>query len=158
MRCTVCAHPEVEKINTALIQGEPLRSIASRFGTVGRMAIQRHKEDHLAQTMIKAKEAGEIAHADDLLKQVKALQGKATSLLLKAEKEGDIRTALAGIREARGCVELLAKLTGELAAQPVVNVTITAEWLSIRSVILNALEGHPAARIEVARALSEVAQ
>ncbi len=154
--CSICQNPQRNDIEKALIEGEPLRSIASRFGTVGRMALQRHKEEHLPQTMSKARAAGEVAHADDLLKQVKALQGKATSLLLAAEKEGDFRTALAGVREARGCVELLAKLLGELNEAPQINVTISPQWVSIRAVIVSALEGHPEARIAVAKALAEV--
>ena len=36
-----------------------------------------------------------------------------------AEKAKDYRTAIAGIRELRGSIELLAKLRGELPAQPV---------------------------------------
>ena len=48
-----------------------------------------------------------MAAADDLLGQVRALRSKAMSILLAAERQGDLRTALAGIREARACLELL---------------------------------------------------
>jgi len=37
-----------------------------------------------------------------------------TELLSAAKDEGDIRTALAGVREARGNLELLARMTGKL--------------------------------------------
>ena len=77
----------------------------------------RHK-DHLNGTLVKAKEAEDVAHADDLLEQVRDLQGKALSVLSKAEKAKDWRAATGAIREARGCLELLAKLLGELNDQP----------------------------------------
>jgi hypothetical protein len=160
--CTVCTHPDRKAIDSALVAGESARSIVARYGTIGRtigrMAVQRHAVEHLPATMTKAKEAKEEAHADNLLGQVKELQGKATQLLLAAEKQGDFRTALAGIREARGCVELLAKLLGELDESPTINVTISPQWLSIRAVIVEALADHPAARLRVAEALAALEQ
>ena len=62
-----------------------------------------------------------------MLRQVRALQSKTLSILLQAEGAGDLRTALAAIREARGNVELLAKLSGELDERPVVNLDLSPE-------------------------------
>ena len=62
--------------------------------------------------------AAETARADDLLDQVKALRNKSLSLMLAAEKSGDLRTALAGIREARACLELLAELSQAIDRRP----------------------------------------
>jgi hypothetical protein len=159
--CTVCVHPEREAINQALISGEAALSVAARYFTVGgkplgRMAVQRHKENHIPETMAKAKEAQEVAHGADLLQNVRKLQNKAIQLLLKAEADGDYRTALAGIREARGCLELLAKLVGELSDAPTVNITISPQWVELRTVIVQALSEYPAARLAVAQALAEV--
>ena len=61
---------------------------------------------------MKAKDALEVAHGDSLLDQVQGLQEKAPSILVKAEAKGDLRAALGAIREARGNLELLAKLLG----------------------------------------------
>ena len=154
--CSICTSKHQKAIDAALVAGEGVRVLASRYVPLTRSAIQRHKEEHLPATMTKAKEAKDVAHADDLLKQVRALQGKATSLLLAAEKQGDYRTALAGIREARGCVELLAKLLGELDETPVVNITISPQWLSVRAVIVQALSDHPEAKRAVAQALAQI--
>ncbi len=74
--------------------------------------------------MTKAQEAQEVAQADNLLEQVQNLQAKALSILAKAEAAGDLRTALQGIREARSCLELLAKLQGELQQEGTVNITL----------------------------------
>jgi hypothetical protein len=65
--------------------------------------------------MVKAKEAEEVAQADDLLEQVRNLQTHALDILGHAEESGDLRTALAAISQARGNLGLLGKLAGELA-------------------------------------------
>jgi hypothetical protein len=151
--CTVCGHPEVEAINRALVAGEASRKIAARYGSVSRPAIQRHQENHLPATLVRAKEAEEVAHADDLLDQVRGLQARTLAILEAAEETSQHRTALAAIREARSNLELLAKLLGELDDRPQVNVLVSPEWLEVRALIVGALEPHPDARGAVLRAL-----
>jgi len=119
-------------------------------------ALHRHKSDHLAPTLVKAREAEEVSRADDLLAQVQQLQAKALDLLRKAEAQGDLRTALQGIREARGCLELLAELTQQLDRRPQVNVLLAPEWQAVRSVLLAALLPYPEARSAVASRLLEL--
>ena len=68
-------------------------------------------------TMLKAREAQELAHADGLLAQLQSLQQKTLEILARAEGTGDLRSALAALRELRGTVELTAKLTGQMAGQ-----------------------------------------
>ena len=150
--CTVCTHEARAEIERALVAGEAFRNIAERFGTSA-AALHRHKADHLPVKLVKAREAEEVAQADDLLEQVRGLQGRALAILDKAEEAGELRTALSAIREARGNLELLAKLLGELDERPQVNVLISPEWLELRAVIVGALEPHPAARGAVLRAL-----
>jgi hypothetical protein len=104
--------------------------------------------------LVKAQDAAEVAHADNLLEQVKSLQARALTILDKAEASGDLRTALSAIREARGNLELLAKLLGELQQEGTVNVIMSPEWLSIRSTIVTVLEPYPQARTAVLEALS----
>ena len=106
--------------------------------------------------MTKAKDAQEVTKADSLLDQVIELRDKALSILAKAERAGDLRTALQGVREAKGCLELLARLQGELQERTTVNILVNPQWLSLRTVILKALDGYPEARQAVARALQEV--
>ena len=152
-RCTVCSHPEVEAIDQALVSGEPYRSVANRYESLSQASVQRHQENHIPATLAKAKDAGEVAHADNLLDQVGDLQRRALAILGKAEEAGELRTALSAIREARGNLELLAKLLGELDERPVVNLNVSPEWLQLRAVIVGALEPHPDARESVLRAI-----
>ena len=154
-KCTVCEHEKVEEINKALLEGVSLRDLAGRY-SVSKTALHRHKESHLPAKLVKAREAQEVTKADSLLDQVIELRDKALSILAKAERAGELRTALQGVREAKGCLELLARLQGELQEQTTVNVLINPQWLSLRTVILEALDRYPEARQAVARALREV--
>jgi hypothetical protein len=154
-RCTVCDHVERHGIDEALVSGAPYRSVAKRFG-LSESAVYRHKTDHLPGYLLKAREIEEVAQADDLLEQVRNLQSHALDILERAEKAGDLRTALAAISQARGNLELLGKLAGELDERPVVNLNVSSEWLELRAVIVGVLEPHPAAHRAVVRALEGV--
>src|SRR5215211_717293 len=151
-RCTVCDHPESHSIDETLVTGAPYRSVAKRF-ELSESSVYRHKTEHLPVHLLKAREAEEVAQADDLLEQVRHLQTHALGILERAEKAGDLRTALAAISQARGNLELLGKLAGGLDERPVVNLNVSPEWLELRTVIVGALEPHPAAHSAVLRAL-----
>jgi len=154
-RCSVCDHPERHGIDEALVTGAPYRSVAKQF-ELSESAVYRHKVEHLPARLLKAREVEEAARADDLLDQVKDLQAHALDILERAEKAGDLRTALAAISQARGNLELLGKLAGELDERPVVNLNVSPEWLELRAVIVGALESHPQAQGAVLKALESV--
>ncbi len=122
-RCTVCDHPERHGIDETLVTGAPYRSVAKQF-SLSESAVYRHKTEHLPAQLLKAREVEEVALADDLLDQVRHLQGHALDILERAENAGDLRTALSAISQARGNLELLGKLAGELDERPVVTVPV----------------------------------
>jgi transposase-like protein len=151
----MCDHSERHSIDEALVSGVPYRSVAKRFG-VSESAVYRHKTEHLPAHLLKAKEVEEVAQADDLLDQVRHLQTHALNILERAEKAGDLRTALAAISQARGNLELLGKLAGELDERPVVNVLVSAEWVTIRTTMLEVLAPYPEACLAVSRSLLQL--
>jgi hypothetical protein len=151
-RCTVCDHPESHSIDEALVGGAPYRSVAKQF-ELSESAVYRHKTEHLPAHLLKAREIEETARADDLLEQVMNLQTHALAILERAEKSGDLRTALAAISQARGNLELLGKLAGQLDERPVVNLNVSPEWLELRAVIVGALEPYSEARGAVLQAI-----
>ena len=79
--------------------------------------------------------------------------GRCSADRRKAETAGDLRTALAGIRELVRIVELTAKMIGELDERPQVNVLVAPEWLTVRAALLDALRPYPDARQAVASRL-----
>jgi hypothetical protein len=155
-RCSVCTHPDRENIDEALVGATAISAISAKYRDISEDALGRHKANHLPAKLVMAEKAKEVAQADSLLEQVRDLQGRALAILDQAEMSGDLRTALGAIREARGNLELLAKLLGELSDAPQVNLTVSPEWLQIRAVIVTALEPHPDAKNNVLRAIRSV--
>jgi hypothetical protein len=133
-RCTVCDYHERHSIDEALVSNAPYRSVAKRFG-LSESAVYRHKTEHLPLHLLKAREVDEVAQADGLLNQVRHLQTHALDILERVEKTGDLRTALAAISQARGNLELLGKLAGELDERPVVNLNVSPKWMELRAMI-----------------------
>ena len=68
-----------------------------------------------------------MAHADGLLGQLKDLQGRTLGILTQAEEAKDLRTALQAVGQARGNLELLAKVTGELQQEGTLNLVVSPE-------------------------------
>lgn len=150
--CTVCTSPDRDAIDREIIAGRPYRTIAEHFN-LGRMSVARHAGSHLPKTLSRAHEAHEVARADDLLGQVRELQGRALGILRRAERKGDLRSASGAIREARGLIELLGKLAGQLQDGVIVSVVTLPEWVALRGRILGALEPYAEARQAVVQAL-----
>lgn len=114
-KCSICTHPNATEINRALVKGVSCRDVALQFN-VGHMSLHRHqKAGHIPAAIAKTEEAKQIAQGEDLLKWTKGILGKAISYMNQAEAAGDLRTAISAVREARGCVELLGRVTGDLS-------------------------------------------
>jgi transposase-like protein len=156
MTCTVCRHADRVAIDRALVGvggGGSLRSIAKQYG-VSASAVLRHRVDHLPASLLTARDAEEATNADDLLAELRSIQARARGLLDRAEEGGDLRAAVAAIRELRGNLELLAKLTQQLDTRPTLNVLVAPEWLTLRAALLDALAAFPQARAAVAGRLA----
>jgi hypothetical protein len=151
--CTICTHPNRAEIEDAIvIRSQAKRRIAAQFG-VTEQALRRHLREHLPELLKKAREAEEASRADELLRHLRALHSKTLSILLSAEGSGELRTALSAIREARGNLELLAKLSGELQQEGTVNLHLSPEYLEVRTAILVAVEPYPEAARAISRAM-----
>ena len=151
-RCSICHHQGLEGINRALVEGIAFPVLVAKY-RVSKDALSRHKANHLPATLVKAQEAREVARADDLLDEVRSLQARALTILDRAERVGDLRTALRAIKEARGNLELLAKLMGQIDERPQVLLHLSQEWLELRATIVGALEGHQEAKEAVLNVL-----
>lgn len=152
--CTICRHDERNRIDWELVTRTPYRAIASQYG-VSKPALQRHAKVHIPQKLALAEKAEQAAEADKLLWDLRRLQQHTLKTLLGAEKEEDPITLLRAVGEARRNVELMSKLRGELDESPRINVSLSVsdEWVDLRTRIIEALEPHPEARESVVRAL-----
>ena len=152
----MCDHPRLADIDRALVRGEGAPGIAAHYRGLSDDAVRRHREAHLPAKMVKARDVLEMLEADDLLGQVRTLQRQALEILATAQQSGDLKTALGAIREARGNLELLARLLGELESNPTVNLVVSPAFIELRTRILRALEPYAEARQAVTAALINV--
>lgn len=150
--CTVCAHPERNAIEDAFIDGMPKRRIATRYG-VGEKAVRNHIREHLPALLALARDAEEASRADSLLDRIESLYKRTEAILEVAESSKEWAVALAAVRECRGNLELLGRVTRELESTPTVNLHLNPEYLEVRALIVQALEPHQDARRAVLRAL-----
>ena len=153
--CTICSHDERHQINVALVHRDPYRHIASRH-TVSTGSLQRHSREHLPELLVKAYEAIERDDAEDLAGEVIKVKEDVHRLKEKAEEDGDFRAALLGCDKALKALELQAKVEQLIQTTPTFNLHLNAEWIELRTVIIQALEPHPEARRSFLKALTSV--
>ena len=93
------------------------------------------------------------------IRQIGELQDRTMGILAKAEGSGNLRTALMAVREARGCLELLAKVAAYAREQEKQNVQLTT-WGDLAKAVTRAEKeeeraAHP--RDDALRKAAEVA-
>ena len=126
-QCSICTGNKREGMDIELVNGISIRDIAVKF-QVSRSAVGRHRkachQAIIASTM-------ENSKAAELLEAAKQSESEVSSLtrademfrrtrkaVIEAFKRKDYRIAFGGLREARGYLELIAKMSGEFDAEP----------------------------------------
>lgn len=150
--CAICTHKHRAEIDKALVEGMSFRNISRRYG-MSIAAVSRHKAEHLPADILQAKQAGEVARADDLLAQIRDLKDRAILILMQAERSKSYTIALGAIRETRQTLKLLGKISGELDERPQLNILVSPAWISIRDELVKTLAPFPQARAAVAERL-----
>lgn len=153
--CTVCVHPQRGAIDQALVTGESVRSLASRYVPLSKTALSRHAE-HIPGSLVKAQEETDVRNAIDVVKQLRAINSTCKDILEDARQRKDDDTALKAVDRIYRQLELQAKLLGELNEAPQVNLFLTPEWGRACAVLLRALGPYPEARAAGAAALIEL--
>jgi len=156
--CTICTHASREAIDRALLDLAPNRRVATRYG-VTEQAVRRHRASHLKDRMIQAaerREDADIRTAIDVIAQLRAINAATIAVLRGARRAKDGELALKAIDRIQRQIELQAKLIGELQPEGTTNISINADWLAIRTVIVGALASYPEARHAVAGALQTI--
>jgi len=107
--CSACSDARRPELDALIVSGASLRDIAGRFGT-SKSALARHRP-HVGKALVRAAERKGERREESLLEKVTRLEADARRLGETAEKEGDIRAALAAIRELLDVVKLMRELT-----------------------------------------------
>lgn len=152
--CRCCGHPARDALDGALLSGVSQRAVAAKF-SVSKDSVRRHAASHMSAALQRFRTAQADAGVQTAAERLEDLYQRASRVLDSAEAQGQAALSLAAVRELRGLVELLAKITGELDDRPSVTVNLTAspEWQHLQGVILAALARFPDAREAVAGAL-----
>jgi len=147
-RCPVCSHDSRAAIEQAILNQKPHAQIAKTFGftytrskdgkVMGNHKVIANHLDHMGEAFREALDAREMASGEAMATRLRVLEAEVDKVLERAnegevvmvgdvpllDEEGrqvrryDNRLILAAIREARGNVELLAKLAGKVENDP----------------------------------------
>lgn len=117
MSCRACSHSDRDTIDHQLIAGVPVRTIVAATGlSLG--GLTRHKQ-HLKETLGLAlrKRTPEQSeeHASSLLSRVEELITEAQQILTTAKADKDPKSALNAVNALARLLELLGRVSGELA-------------------------------------------
>lgn len=109
-----------------MISGQTLRDTAQLWH-LSKTALGRHKVEHVGPTMESVlrniegtPQSSGDNHPRDLYSRAEALLLGSQEIFRQASEGGNARLALAGVREVRGCIELIARLTVASASGPAV--------------------------------------
>ncbi len=140
--CKVCLHPERDAIDRKLVMGASIRSVAADHG-LSHATMWRHNKAHLPTSSVtSAVQAAEDGRAGDLLAEVEAIAVQQQRLLDKAEANQDFRAAIAAGRELARCVELQAKLRGDIATAPTINIVASPDFPRIVALMLEFVDAY----------------
>lgn len=112
--CSVCNHPRRKEIDESLAEGRTIEFVARDEG-LQPSSVRRHRVNHLSAALVRAAEAQQAATDAKLLGRVNRLATDLEADLAKTRRRGDLNSSLKVVRELRCSLELLGKVTGELA-------------------------------------------
>ena len=116
----ICIDERRSEIEGAVLAGDSYRTVAQRFG-ISRDAVVRHRK-HLVPATPNSLKVEQIFPSNTLVEELQAFTADAQRIKEKAETEGDLRTALAAVKELCRIVELVARLRGEIDGRAQINV------------------------------------
>jgi hypothetical protein len=159
--CSICTHPERDRIDAALI--DPHRRflrVARRFGLT-EMSVRRHVGNHLAADLVAADDLAELTRRESIAQRVLDLLAEAEDRIAQHRDDATSADHLRAVREARAILLDVAKLVGLVQATAEVNVNVggarIVDATEVAAVILGALAPWPDARAAMGRALAGLA-
>lgn len=113
MNCKPCTHAQRDRIDADLIHGRPLRTMVAEYGcSLG--SLSRHRQ-HVRE-LIREHISGEREERGGaLVNRVEQVLARAKELVETAMTQKNVRAANGSLRTILACLELIGKLTDELA-------------------------------------------
>jgi hypothetical protein len=111
--CKPCRHPLRDEIDAKLVAGTPLRTLRDSYH-ISLGSLSRHREH--VKNMIRERTDGQRQeHGSELLARVLRLAGEAEEILQSAKAASNLKAATSAIVAAVRTLELVGRLSGELA-------------------------------------------
>lgn len=157
--CQCCAHPRIADLNADLVRGSISKNAVGRKYGLHPDSVHRHARDHLNEEMrreiaveIKRERAQAVAtelndERLDIGSTYEALARRVERLISKAEQEGNDGLALASMEGLRKVLHDMAAMSGKLAQQLTVQVSLmeSREWIELRLILESIFRDHPTA-------------
>ncbi len=156
--CTICDDSRIDEIDRQCRIEKNIEKIATNF-SISSQALRRHiGKNHHIRDATTIPSTAEISKSEDLLKEICNNYEEAKRLKGLAEAQNDLKTALLAVDKSLKCLELLAKIQGQIHEQNIniyqQNILINnPEWIDIRTKLLNALRPFPDAKAAVILAI-----
>lgn len=144
--CTICNHPERDRIDEAIAVGQSNLQIEKKF-KISRETVRRHQK-HVQALIKKHNDAEDLARAGSLKAKMMLREADLLRFQSQAEKDNDIPTAIAATRELRQLMELQARIQGELKPQEVGVIALNLDEQTSRRIAETYLRRHPTAPID----------
>ncbi len=152
--CSICRHEDRDAIDAALMRGESLRDIATRFETTP-SSLQRHKDSgHIQEKVQQAVAERELLSArrlveisqDGLIYLIEAIQA--------CRETGDHRTLIAALRELREYIPFTERMLGISGGST--DYQNDPEWQSVRLLLVEIAREYPQIRPRVLEIVGDV--
>ncbi|MFA5408540.1 MAG: hypothetical protein WC343_07185 [Bacilli bacterium] len=152
------SHPKRNIIVKRLASGEEYPVIVRDFPDLTWDDLDYYKKKKLPEILSKSndlKAEVESIHGTDTLAEIRELKTKALNILEEAQSAGDLKTALLGIREARGCLETCLRAEGQIKDGPQITIINNPEWIELRTLIIASLDPYPEAKAAMVNAIRD---
>lgn len=113
-KCKCCTHPDTQKIDRAIVDGQAHTQIAARYG-LNNQSVRAHALNHLPKKLVKSVQKDEAQHATSILDGIHNLLSRTEKILDHAEAKGYSRLQLEAIKELRSIYELLSRIAATLS-------------------------------------------
>jgi len=167
--CTICRHAKRHQIEIGLVHKVPYRALATRF-ECSPDAVARHARNHLtpqmAAAILTAQKPSDVdleelqrSEAEGLLAQLVTQRARLQQHSDLALELGNGPVAIAAERAITSNLELVGKLLGTLVHRHEVtrtSILVSADYLQLRTAIVDALRPYPGAAKAVGAALHRI--
>jgi hypothetical protein len=129
-QCAVCAHPERQAIDRAILAGESKAAISRRWGLPPDATERHSKIGHVVrhETMMASKDMLTPREGDpNLLDKLQELIRIVEHVMARCVQDGQFMNSIVCVRELTRIYEFVAKLTGQLDESARVNVAIVQQ-------------------------------